>query len=487
MAIFPKITGEIAIYGIGGSLIQLVGFVTIPFISRILDSTEFGTMDVITALTGYFLVIIPLHLGSGLMRFFFEVSDDAQKDRKKMVSSAIWFTTIFGAIVVGLVYIFSENLSIALFQKNDYAMAITLAVASLPFVALKELFASVLRMQRQPIKFLIINLFYAIISFFLTLWFLLGLDMGLNGYFSAQVISGFLITIISAWFCKDYLGLTFSTKWFGVMAAYALPMLPGGLLNQGMMSINRILLTQFTTESQIAYYSIATKTAKVVELIVTAFIMGWLPIFLANINSLSFHKKLDKVFRYYFYATLTLSAFVTIFAKEFFFILAPAEYLVGINLVALLCLKQVLTGSTYTFTVGITMKKKTYLVSIATALGVIATIGLSLLFSPRYGIFGAAIADAVGVAVYSGAMLVFSNNLVKLELRYKPVIWSILCFLVIWISTIVLQPEKYIIDLAVRLGLLILFLLIVFVVIDNKKILITIKERIASNFGKSIT
>jgi len=484
LSLFPKITGDIVIYGVGGSLVQFVGLITIPIITRILISNDVGKVDVINALAGYFLVLIPINLVSGLMRYFYEVSEDAKNDRKKMVSSAIWFTTIFGALIVWLVWMFSSQLSTALFGTPASSMAIVLAVASLPFTALKEIFASVLRMERKPIVFLILNIIYAIINFLLILFFILGLKQGIEGYFGAQILSGLFITITSAWFCRSYLGLTFSAKWFGVMAAYALPMLPGGLLNQGMMSINRILLTQFTTESQIAYFGVATKAAKVVELAVTAFIMGWLPIFLANINSESFHKKLNKVFRYYFYATLVLSALITIFAKEFFYILAPAEYSAGIPLVALLCLKQVITGSTYTFTVGITQKKKTYLVSVSTAFGVAGTILFSLLLSPRYGIFGAAIADVIGIAIYTLAMLLFSNHLVRLELAYKPVLLAMGAFLGMWLTTILVRIGSYWADLAFRIGLLSLFLLGVFVIIDQGKLLSSLRGAIKENFGE---
>ena len=472
----PKVTADIAIYGIGGSLMQVVGLITIPIITRILNSTEVGSLDVINATTNFIHILLALHLVTGLMRFFYEVSEDSKQDRKKMVSSVFWFTVMFSLVIVGTVSIFSQKLSKLLFSSEIYSDAILLATASLPFAAFKEIFASALRMQRKPIKYLIINLLHAIISFGLILIFILRFNQGINGYFTAQIISGIFVTIISAWYCRDLLGFTFSKKWFADIASYSLPMLPGGLLNWGMMSINRILLTQYTTETQIAYYSVATKTSKVIELAVSAFIMGWLPVFLANINSKSFHLKLDKVFRYYIYATISLSAFVTLFAKEFFYILAPTEYQVGVPLVALLCLKQALTGSTYTYTVGITQTKKSYFVSISTGIGVIGTILSSLLLLPKYGIFGAAVADVIGIFIYTLLMLIFSNNLVRLELNFKPIIWSILGFLIFWIISINLSFGNLYLDFMFRLVLLVIFLIILFVIIDRGSILNLLKK-----------
>ncbi len=478
---FPKVTGDIVIYGIGGSLAQFVGLVTIPIITRILASDKVGIVDVVNATQGYFLVLISLNLVSGLMRYFYEVSNDAYRDRKNMVSSLVWFTVVFGGLIVWLTSLFSRQLSNVLFNTDTYAYAITLAIVSLPFTALKEILASVLRMQRKPLTYLFLNIAYALVNFLLILLFILDLKQGINGYFTAQVISGVFVVIASAWLCREHLGFTFSMKWFWVMAAYALPMLPGGLLNWGMMSINRILLTQYTTESQIAYYGIATKTAKVIELAVTAFIMGWLPVFMENINSASFHQKLDKVFRYFTYASLSLSALVVMFAKEFFFILAPAEYKIGIPLVGLLCLKQVITGLPYTFTIGIALKKKSYLVSVSTGIGVMVTILVSLMLSPDYGILGASIADVIGVTVYTLAMLLFSNRLLRINLHYKPVLASLATFIAVWMISVIVKIENSWLSLGMRIGLLIIFLITLFVIIDQKKLFNSINSKIHIN------
>ncbi len=484
--IFPRVTGDILLYGIGGSLFQLVGLITIPFITRIIPSDEMGIVDVVNAIATFLTILMALQLVSGLMRYFYEVNGQDSTDRKRMISSVVWFTLLFGGLLVWIVSLFSAQISQALFSSPKYATAIVLAAASLPFTALKDIFTSVLRMQRKPLAFLLLNLFYALASFLLILLFVLSLKKGINGYFTAHIIAAVFVAMLSAWMCRGFFGLTFSKKWFGIVAAYSIPMVPGGLLNWGMMSINRILLTQYTTDSQIAYYGLAIKAAKVIEMAVTAFIMGWLPVFLENINSETFHKKMDKVFRYYIYATISMSAVVTVFAREFFIILAPDEYAVGASLVALLCLKHAITGSTYTFTVGITKMKKTYLVSVSTAAGVAVTILASVLLSPRYGIFGAAIADVLGILVYTLLMLIFSNKLIKLELAYKPIVLSVLTFLGLWIVTITVKFANGWIDLLFRAGLLAIFFIVVFVLIDHRKLLITLKNALTSGSPKTV-
>lgn len=471
LGVFPKVTGDILIYGIGGSLAQLVGLITLPILTRILSSAELGVVDVVSAASGYFVALITMQIPSGLMRYFYDTSDDAHGDRRKMVSSMVWFTLAFGGVFVFLGSLISPALSQLLFSSEEYALATSLAIASLPLISLKDTLANVLRMQRKPINFLALNIGYAVINFILVLVFVIYFKWDVTGFFVAQLIAAVLIALVSAWECREFLGLTFSKTWFTRMAAYGIPMMPGTLLSWGMLTINRLLLTQYTTQSQIAYYSVATKTAKVVEMAVTAFILGWLPVFLANINSVTFQQKLDKALRYYFYITICLSALVTVFAKQIFHILAPPEYQVGVPLVALLCLRQVFNGTTYTFTVGIVQTKKTIYVSVSTAFGIIATILISLALLPAYGIFGAAIADVAGIFVYVVFTFIFSNALKKLTWNLTPLFWSLLCFILIWLLSINIVFQKPLIDFIYRIGLFGVFLVFVFVVIDRGNLL----------------
>jgi len=136
--------------------------------------------------------------------------------------------------------------------------------------------------------------------------------------------------------------------------------------------------------------------------------------------------------------------------------------------------------------VGITKMKKTYLVSVSTAAGVAVTILASVLLSPRYGIFGAAIADVLGILVYTLLMLIFSNKLIKLELAYKPIVLSVLTFLGLWIVTITVKFANGWIDLLFRAGLLAIFFIVVFVLIDHRKLLITLKNALTSGSPKTV-
>jgi O-antigen/teichoic acid export membrane protein len=281
--------------------------------------------------------------------------------------------------------------------------------------------------------------------------------------------------------CRDYIRFTFSKKWLYNMAAYGMPMLPGSMFAWGMLTINRILLTQYVTADQIAYYSVAAKAAKIIELSVSAFLLAWQPFYLANINSPTFHEKLDKALRYYVYATLLLSAVVTVYAREFFSIFAPPEYKAGVILVSLLCLRTLMTGINYITGVGIVKEKKTFITSAAMGIGIIATIGSSLILIPRYGILGAAIGDLIGQVVVVVVYEFFSQYLYKMTWNLAPILLAMAGFFMMYFFSIGITFINKIGDFLFRSGLLAAFLLFIVIVVDRGKIVQSVRQAITKD------
>ena len=469
-AIFPKITKDIFIYGLGGSLAQVVGLVTIPIITRLLNATEYGSVDVVNAATGYFSALISLNIATGLMRHFFEVPDSDTIEKQKLVSSLIWFTVIFGGVISVTGILFSSALSTFLFSDTEYSLAISLALANLPLAALIKVFSSIVRMKRMPIAYLSLNILYAIINFLL-IWVLIAVfDFRITGIFIAQLASSLIIATAGAWLCHDYIRITFSKKWFYNMAAYGIPMLPGSMFNWGMLTINRILLTQYVIADQIAYYSVATKASKIIELAVSAFVLAWQPFYMANINSLTFQKKLIKALRYYIYASVLLSAVITIYAKEFFAILAPPEYQAGIILVPLLCLRIVFPNINYITGIGIVKEKKTFLISAALGGGVITTLATSLILIPKMGILGAAIGDLVGQIVNVVLYETFSYHLHKTNWNLGPIFLTLAGFATISVLSNSFSFDSKLWDFFFRSGLLTTYILFIAIIVDHGKL-----------------
>lgn len=476
ISLLPKASTDILIYGIGGSLSQLVAFLTTPVISRILTPGEIGNIAVITAAAGYFLVVMTMNIATGMMRFYYEIEASDHHTRTRLISSSFWFVLVFGAFTTFVLSYFAPQLTRIFFGSAHFARAFIYALVALWLTGLNDLLKNVLRIQRKPVRFLVLNLFFALFNFLLTLLLVVGLKMQIEGFFLAQVIAGIVMAFIGILQIRGYISLTYSGEWFSKMMAYSLPTIPGYLFYWGLTSITALMLTQYTTDTEIGYFSMATKVAKIVELVITAFTLGWLPIFLESINKPEFHAKLNEVFRYYVLLTLSLSAIVVLFAKEIFYVFAPPEYLAGAGLVGLLCLKQAFFGATYTYTVGITQKKKTIWISVANAAGLLVTVALSFLLMPKLGKMGAAIADAIGMLIFAFIEWLASERLVPLRLDFKPAFAALFVYLAVWLYTIFVSIPNGIADLTLRIVIFLIFGYVLYAIIDGRKLMGKLSE-----------
>jgi O-antigen/teichoic acid export membrane protein len=414
---FAGLSKDILIYGLGGSLGQVISLITVPIITRILSVGQYGTLDVIYATIGYFAVLMGFNVGSGLWRYYYEVPESDLQTRRKLVSSITWFVILISVPITLIISVFAPEISIALFDSPDQAFAIRMAVYSLPVMALYNLLIGIQRLKRKPGTYISINIGYSLLYFALILLFVWKLRLGIPGIFIAQLIAYSVGALCGIWLARDLLGLTFSKEWFYKMAAFGLPLVPAAFLNWSLSAINRYALNAYSGVVQVGYFSLASKVAQAMILVVTSFTLAWQPFMLASMNKPESRKLYPIALNYYLIITLGIGAFLAIFSREIFLILAPATYLPGAGLVGILVFRQLLVGMDYITGVGIVWAKKTILTSAALGIGVLTSLGVNLLLTPRLGIYGAAIAEMTGVSVSQIAIYFFS-------LRYYTVLWD---------------------------------------------------------------
>ena len=250
---FTGLSKDILIYGISGSLSQLFVLFTVPILTRLLTVGEFGALDVIYAVNGYLLLAMSFNIGAGLWRYYYEVSDAEHKDRQRMVSSLFWFVISVGLPIAVAVALFSEELSLYLFDTDEHALAIRFAVLSMPVTALYHIFTGIQRMKRRPVNYLLINLGYSVLYLLLVVLLVGAYKMAVEGIFLAQLIAYSCAALVVIWLARDLLALTFSKDWFKKMAAYGLPMLPAALLSWSLIAINRFALNNYVGVVQLGY------------------------------------------------------------------------------------------------------------------------------------------------------------------------------------------------------------------------------------------
>jgi O-antigen/teichoic acid export membrane protein len=412
---FTGLSKDVLIYGIGGSLSQVITIITVPIITRILSVEEYGTLDVIYATVGYFAVLMGFRVGSGLSRYYYEVPESDLKNRQRMVSSVTWFVLLVSLPISFLISYFSPTISQQLFQSEDQTFAIRLAIFTLPVISIYNLMIGLQRIKRRPMIYLTINISHSLLYFILVVVLVWNVGAGIPGVFMAQFISYVAGALVGMWFARDLLALTFSKEWFFKMAAFGLPLLPASFLNWTLSSINRLALNSYSGVSQVGYYSLASKISQAMVLVVTSFTLAWEPFMMATLNKPESRKLYPFALNYYLIISMAIGAFLTVFALEIVQIMAPPSYFPSASLVGIFVLRQIIVGMNYITGAGIVWAKMTIYTSVALGVGVLANLAVNFLLTPRYGIFGASIADLVGFTVGAIVTYIVSNRLFPVQ------------------------------------------------------------------------
>ena len=415
-----SVARNVIIYGIGGVLSQAAGLITLPLMTRSLTSLEYGSIEVITSLTGYFNLLIGLNMMTGLYRFFFEAGDDTE-ERKKMVSTTFLFVGICGAAVILLSFLFGGVFSQRLFGDADHIGLIRLTFIALVPVAVYVYSLNLLRLENKALPYMIIALTVSLIYMACIILFVSVLRIGIPGYYYSQIISNTIGTVIALFISRELLIPRFSMKWFKKLARYSFPLVPGTLFGWSLSANNRMFLNASTSPVQVAYYGLANKATIVITLATQAFCNAWEPTMYSLLNQEEKIKRtLPTMLSLYTFGTLSICTLVMTVAREIFLFLAPPEYLAGIGLLGIMQLRWIFTMGVYVIDPGTAKSGKTWWVSVMLGLAVLVNLSANAVLTPRLGLYGAVIAELLGYMTAMCGSWIVSDRLfpIRWDFRY---------------------------------------------------------------------
>lgn len=414
-----SVARNVVIYGIGGVLSQAAGLITLPLMTRCLTSLEYGSIEVIAALTGYFNLLIGLNMMTGLYRYFYE-TDEASGERKVMVSTAFLFFGFCGLMVMLCSFLFGGQFSQSLFGDADHVSLIHLAFAALIPVAIYTYSLCLLRFENKALPYILIALTVSLIYMGCIILFIAVLKTGISGYYYSQIISNTIGALLALFISRELLTLRFSRSWFKKLARYSFPLVPGSLFAWSLSANNRMFLNAAATPVQVAYYGLANKAAIIITLATQAFCNAWEPTMYSLLNREEKIKRtLPRMLSLYIFGTLSICTLVMTFAREIFLFLAPAEYLAGIGLLGIMQLRWIFTMGVYVIDPGTAKTGKTYWVSVMLGLAVIVNLVSNAVLTPQLGLYGAVISELLGYAAAMCGRWIVSDRLFPIPWNHR--------------------------------------------------------------------
>jgi O-antigen/teichoic acid export membrane protein len=381
--------------------ISLLGFITLPILTKSLGSYLYGTWSLIQTTILLVTPLAALGLPTAVLRFL-AAEKDVDRIREGFMSAVLTISFV-GAFLCFILICCSDFLASSIFGDRSSSHFIKFASSLVLIEALSRVALVFFRTFRQIKAYATLLLSKAVIQVGLTVAFLL-LGWALDGVIIAFLISGALIVGISLFLALRRIG--FQLPRFTEIKSYlkfGVPLIPNVAILWVILFSDRYMIGYFLEADDVGIYAAGYSLANLVS-----FYLGPLGMVLyPTVSKLYDEGKMAETKTYLKYSLKYLmmlsipSAFgLSILALPLLRILTTPEFTSGSSILPLLASGLVAYGFYQVCLYIIRLVKKTQLEAYLLGISATLNIGLNLLLIPRVGILGA----AVGTLVAYGAL-----------------------------------------------------------------------------------
>lgn len=449
-----------AIFAVGNFASKFISLFLVPLYTNCMIAAEYGTADLLYTICNFLIPLLTLNITEAVLRY----SLDKNSDRKKILYIATRMLlpiTIIGAISIPILCTINGFSTFAIWF---YFYMITTAASQIFLVALKG--------QEKLKNYTFGNILHVTLIAVFNIIFLLGLNMGVAGYFLAYIVANIITAIYGAAQCNLVSSLkesSFDKKLFKKMTSYSVILIPTTFMWWIMNFLDRIMITGMMGVSESGIYAVSYKIPTILSSVSSIFMQAWLFSAIKNNDEEDNEKYSNNVFRMLCFILVATSLPLTILVRWIFSFYVAPEYFIAWEYVPSLMIGHVfLTLSTFIST-SYNVNKDSLGHLKSASIGAAVNLILNAILIPLIGVQGAAIATTISyISVFIFRMF---DTKKYLKMRFTPSMFiSTLCVLAVSVALFIPKPYNYIIDV---------MSVIIFILASRKELSLISKQSIA--------
>lgn len=404
----------------GYSLVTLIGplftILLTPLYTRVLTPADYGVVDVALTLGALVNIVIVLGTDQAMSAHFFDGDDTNKRD---LVTSTLIYVALAGAVGCGVLFIFAEPIAITLFKDPTRQITLRLLAPYVLFAPLYAVLAAALRLRMGIRRVNILGFTYLITYVCLNVLFVLVLQFKATGVIAANVlahVAGALAGLALVW--KPLRGQFAATALKPVLTS-GLALLPGMVGFILLANVDRILLTQYVSQSEIGLYSIANKLASMLYVAFSAVWSAWWPMAMEMAKQPDAPRQYARMFEYFIAASTVAALTMGLFAPEILRLFTSEAYWPAAPYATVLMIYTgplaFMNGS---FQISHYVGKRVGWISAAALVSAGCNIALNLVLNPIYGVWGAVIATVIAGAVFGLITYITGRGVLFVDYRW---------------------------------------------------------------------
>lgn len=440
---------------------QFISFFLLPLYTRFLSTSAYGTVDLITTYVSLFVPVITLQQEMATFRYLIDVRKSEDKIKNVITTSIL--------NVIKLLILFIILYFIALyFFKFNYAYFI---LANIAVCIFSNLFLQIARGLGKNIHYSIASFITGIATIILNIIFIVFLKFQVEGMLLSVILANTFCVIYLFFALKIYKYISFKSdnNLRKKMLKYSLPLVPNGISWWVVNASDRTIISTFLGVAANGVYAVANKFPTIINSLFSIFTMSWTESASLHINDEDrdkfFSDIANTVLRLFSSLCIGLIAcmpfaFPILVDNKF----AEAYLYVPIFIIGVLC--NCIIG---VYSAVYIAKKMTKQVATTSILSAIFNIVLNLLLIKVIGLYAACLSTSIAYFV----MMIYRHfdlkKYVHITYQRSMVVLTLIMFIISFIC-------YYVNNL--YLNIICLIVVIIYAVIVNRNLLISILEMI---------
>lgn len=408
---YKRLFSNTLIFTVGKFVSKLIVIFMLPFYTSYLTSAEYSTADLITNLCNLLIPMACLGVSEGIFRG----AAAKNVDKESFFTNGTLLMLIGGAVFLAL----SPLLN--LFEYfTDYIWLIVLYVLASNIHSVCSQYVCAIGRTKLFAGQGVLN---TMLTVLLNILFLVGFDMGINGYVLSIVLADFLSTVFlvfAARLYRAFIPKKIDRAVLKDLLRFCLPLIPSTVFWWITGVSDRYMVAYFCSDEMNGLYAAAYKIPTLLTYVVVIFNDAWkLSAVAESDNREECAKFYSGVFKYYIAVMFAGGGILAFGAQIFAKILFAESYFAAWVFIPILSAATVFTaldtflGSAY-FTV-----KKTGMSFWTSLIGAVLNIALNIILIPSKGPFGGAIGASIATFVSYFAVFIIRALTMKKFIPFK--------------------------------------------------------------------
>lgn len=404
---YTKLLSNTFIFAIGTFGSKLMVFLLMPLYTRVLTTSDYGTMDVIVNISNMLLPLVMVSINDGVIRF----GMDKSARRSDVFSIGIWVCLAgFGVFL----------LAYPLMQKIDMISSYTTLVYLYIFAAaIQGVSAQFVRSLGLVRLFAFNGILNTFATIMFNILFLVVLQWGINGYVLSVIAANFVSLAFLWWSAKLHRFIKIkgiSSLTAREMIIYSLPLIPATIMWSITNVSDRFLVTHFLGEAENGLYSVAYKLPTVISIISAIFTQAWQLSAIGESDSDSRDKFYSDIFKSYQTVVFLAAGGILLLIKPLTRLLVSDAFFPSWQYTPLLVVSVVFSCFSSFYASFYMASKKNFMAMVTILIGAMMNVAMNLNLIPIYGSQGAAFATAASYMTVFFIRALDTRRFVRLDI-----------------------------------------------------------------------